>query len=74
MADRSVVYRLKADAIEFQTASYSEAKGEAETVYSLLVEQNDSDVESLYNLGWALYSLNRRNAATDAWVSSCGER
>ena len=44
---------------------------EAETVYSLLVSQNDRDFESLYNLGWALFSQNRRGAATEAWVSSC---
>jgi len=44
---------------------------EAETVYSLLVSQNERDFESLYNLGWALFSQNRRGAATEAWVSSC---
>lgn len=44
---------------------------EAESVYQLLVTQNASDNESFYNLGWALYSQDRRGAARDAWVSSC---
>jgi len=44
---------------------------DAEKVYQLLVGQNPNDSESLYNLGWALYSQDRRGSARDAWVSSC---
>lgn len=44
---------------------------DAEKVYQLLIGQNPNDSESLYNLGWALYSQDRRGSARDAWVSSC---
>ena len=44
---------------------------DAQTVYELLIEQNPSDTESLYNLGWALFSQDRRAGARDAWVASC---